>query len=182
MKTYLFMQIKELISQAKKQNSKAQMELYKTFKSYWYTICLRYNRNGFDADDCLQNALINIFSKLNQFDQDRGDFKSWSAQIVVNDNLMFLRKKKQNFQTFDLEDEKHVVEPVSEESSVISSENLTKLIQALPDGYRTVFNLYVIEGYTHAEISEILEISIGTSKSQLSKARKLLQHQLEVVI
>lgn len=176
------MQIKDLISKAKKHDSNAQMELYKIYKSYWYTICLRYNRNNFDADDCLQNALINIFSKLNQFDQDRGDFKSWSAQIVVNDNLMFLRKKKQNYQTFDLEEEKHIVEQVSEESSVISSENLTKLIQSLPEGYRTVFNLYVMEGYTHAEISEILGVSIGTSKSQLSKARKLLQHQLEVVI
>lgn len=176
------MQIKELIKQAKKHDSNAQMELYRQFKSYWYTICLRYNRNSFDADDCLQNALINIFSKLNQFDQERGDFKSWSAQIVVNDNLMFLRKKKQNFQTFDLEEEKHIVEQVSEESSVISSENLNKLVQALPDGYRTVFNLYVMDGFTHGEISEILGISIGTSKSQLSKARKLLQHQLEVVI
>ncbi len=176
------MEVKELISRAKKQDSKAQMELYRTYKSYWYTICLRYNRNTFDADDCLQNALINIFSKLSQFDENRGNFKSWSSQIVVNDNLMFLRKKKQNFQSFELEDDKFVVEEVSEESSIISSENLTKLIQALPSGYRTVFNLYVMEGYSHVEISEILEISVGTSKSQLSKARKLLQHQLEVVI
>ena len=176
------MELKQLISLAKKQDSKAQMELYKTYKSYWYTICLRYNRNTFDADDCLQNAMINVFSKLNQFNEDRGNFKSWSAQIVVNDNLMFLRKKKQNFQSFELEDDRFVVEEVSEESSIVSSENLTKLIQALPSGYRTVFNLYVIEGYSHVEISEILEISVGTSKSQLSKARKLLQHQLEVVI
>lgn len=176
------MQIKNLISKAKKHDSKAQMELYQMFKAYWYTICLRYNKNTFDADDCLQNSLINIFSKLDQFDEKRGNFKSWSAQVVVNDNLMFLRKKKQNFQTFDLEESLHVPEEISEESSIISSENLTKLIQALPDGYRMVFNLYVMEGYTHSEISEILTISVGTSKSQLSKARKLLQHQLEVVI
>lgn len=176
------MQIKKLISQAKQQDSKAQMELYKMFKSYWYTICLRYNKNNFDADDCLQNSLINIFSKLKQFDENRGNFKSWSAQIVVNDNLMFLRKKKQNYQIFDLEENLLIQEEVTEEKSIISSENLTKIIQTLPDGYRTVFNLYVIDGFTHSEISEILDISIGTSKSQLSKARKLLQHQLEVVI
>ncbi len=172
----------DLISKAKLNDPKAQMELYLMYKSYWYSICLRYNKNNYDADDCLQNSLINIFSKLNQFDQNRGNFKSWSAQIVVNDNLMFLRKKKQNYQTFDLEDNLLVEEPVSDEGSIISSENLTKLIQALPDGYRMVFNLYVIEGFTHSEISEILNISIGTSKSQLSKARKLLQHQLEAVI
>jgi len=88
------MQIKELISKAIKRDFNAQMEICSMFKSYWYTICLRYNRNNFDADDCLQNALIKIFSKLNEFDQDRGNFKSWSAKIVVNDNLMFLRKKK----------------------------------------------------------------------------------------
>ena len=176
------MQFKELISKAKKQDAAAQMELYKHFKSYWYAICLRYNGNRFDADDCLQNSLINIFSKLNQFDVNRGDFKSWSAQVVVNDNLMFLRKKKNNFEAFDLDMEIEDVTEISNESSIISSENLTKLIQALPDGYRTVFNLYVLEGYTHKEIASILNISVGTSKSQLSKARKLLQHQLEVVI
>jgi len=108
--------------------------------------------------------------------------KSWSAQVVVNDNLMFLRKKKNNFEAFDLEMDIEDVTEISEESSIISSENLTKLIQALPDGYRTVFNLYVLEGFTHNEIASILDISVGTSKSQLSKARKLLQHQLEVVI
>lgn len=176
------MQVKELISLAKKKDAKAQMELYRHFKAYWYAICLRYNGNSFDADDCLQNSLINIFSKLEQFDVNRGNFKSWSAQVVVNDNLMFLRKKKLNFETFDLDMEIADVDTISEESSVISSENLTKLVQALPDGYRTVFNLYVLEGYTHKEIASILSISVGTSKSQLSKARKLLQHQLEVVI
>ena len=176
------MQVRQLILKAKKKDAKAQMELYTHFKAYWYAICLRYNGNRFDADDCLQNSLINIFSKLDQFDVKRGDFKSWSAQVVVNDNLMFLRKKKNNFEAFDLEMDVEDVEPISEESSIISSENLTKLIQALPDGYRTVFNLYVLEGYTHNEIASILNISVGTSKSQLSKARKLLQHQLEVVI
>jgi len=155
------MQIKDLISKAKKQDATAQMELYRHFKAYWYAICLRYNGNRFDADDCLQNSLINIFSKLGQFDVNKGDFKSWSAQVVVNDNLMF---------------------HLAEDTSIISSENLTKLIQGLPNGYRAVFNLYVLEGYTHNEISSILDISVGTSKSQLSKARKLLQHQLEVVI
>ncbi len=175
-------QVKQLISKAKKKDRSAQMDLYQHFKSYWYAICLRYNGNRFDADDCLQNGLINIFSKLDQFDVKRGDFKSWSAQVMVNDNLMFLRKKKNNFEAFDTEMDVEDVSTISEESNVISSENLTKLIQALPDGYRTVFNLYVLEGYTHNEIASILEISIGTSKSQLSKARKLLQHQLEVVI
>ena len=176
------MQVKELISKAKKKDRIAQMELYRHFKAYWYAICLRYNGNRFDADDCLQNSLINIFSKLDQFDINKGDFKSWSAQVVVNDNLMFLRKKKHNFEAFDMEMDVEDVTSISEESSIISSENLTKLIQALPEGYRTVFNLYVIEGFTHKEIASILQISVGTSKSQLSKARKLLQHQLEVVI
>jgi len=176
------MQIKHLITKAKKRDAAAQRALYAHFKAYWYAICLRYNRNTFDADDCLQNSLINIFSKLDQFDVNKGDFKSWSAQVVVNDNLMFLRKKKNNFEAFDLEMDIADVSKVTEESSIISSENLTKLIQALPDGYRTVFNLYVLEGYTHNEIASILNISIGTSKSQLSKARKLLQHQLEAVI
>lgn len=172
----------ELLRRVKKKERTAQQELYNRYKSHWFVICLRYNKRREDAMDILQNALVNIFSKLYQFDEQKGDFKSWSSKIVVNENLMFLRKKTNTIRTEEISTNDIYTAHEDSEESVLSSEKLTKMIQSMPQGYRTVFNLYVMDGYTHVEISEILNISVGSSKSQLSKARKFLQQKLEVLI
>jgi len=172
----------ELLKRVKRKERSAQQELYNSYKSHWYMVCLRYNKSREDAMDVLQNALVNIFSKLYQFDEKKGDFKSWSSKIVVNENLMFLRKKTKSIRTEEMTSNDIYKTTEDSEPEALSSEELTRMIQTLPEGYRMVFNLYVMDGYTHVEISEILNISIGTSKSQLSKARKFLQQKLEVLI
>lgn len=171
----------KLIKRAGKYDRKAQSELYAKYRAYWYALCLRYNRNSQDAGDVLQDALIQIFSKLDQFDRNRGTFKSWSGRIVINQSLMFLRKKRPEQAGADISDY-HSLELVEETPiDILSAEEITRLIQKLPDGYRVVFNLYVVEGYSHKEIAELLNISEGTSKSQLYKAKKSLKEQMEVL-
>lgn len=172
----------QIISKAKKRNREAQTHLYKTYQHTWYAICLRYNKNQADAMDVLQNAMINIFSKIDQFDEKRGNFKSWSNQIVVNDNLMYLRKRTAGFKINEIHEDYQIEDTSETPIDILSAEELNKMVQRLPDGYRVVFNLYVIEGYTHKEIAERLGISAGTSKSQLFKAKRMLQKKLEVLL
>ena len=172
----------QYIREAKKQKPRAQTALYELYKRYWFAICLRYQGSRQDAEDCLQNSLIKIFSNIKQFDSAKGEFKSWSAQIIVNENLMFLRSAQR---TEELNETNHNIfsdELAEEEGIGISAEQLTRLMQKLPVGYRTVFNLYVMEGYTHKEIGEILNISSGSSKSQLAKARRMLRRHMEVLV
>lgn len=161
---------------------KAQTRCYEQYRSVWYSICLRYQNNSATALDCLQNALIKIFSKISQFDVEKGSFKSWSSRIVINENLMELRKRSSKAFVEDIEESYDLFDESESAVEMLSAQELTNMIQQLPAGYRTIFNMYVIEGYSHVEISKELGISAGTSKSQLFKARKLLQQQLEVLI
>jgi RNA polymerase sigma-70 factor (ECF subfamily) len=172
----------QLIKAAKKRKREAQNQLYDLYKRYWFAICLRYQTNRQDAEDCLQNGLVKIFSNIGQFNEKKGEFKSWSSKIIVNENLMLLRSMKNTEELTDSNAEVEMIWPETETVGALSAERLTKLIQQLPDGYRSVFNLYVVEGYSHKEISEILSISIGASKSQLSKARRMLRLQIEVLL
>ena len=167
------------ITKARSGNPRAQQKLYSTYKGLWFSICLRYMNERDDALDSLQNGLVKVYSKLDQFDETKGSFKSWSAKIMVNECIMYQRKywKLKEKDNVDLE-----LIDTPYESDVFSSmgvQELTKVIQTLPVGYKLVFNMYAIEGYKHREISEKLDISIGTSKSQLHKAKKLLQSKLE---
>jgi RNA polymerase sigma-70 factor, ECF subfamily len=172
----------DLIRQAQKNKRQAQTLLYENYKTVWYRICLRYNRDVNDAADVLQNALVNIFTKISQFNNTKGSFKSWSSKIVVNENLMYLRKRVSSFATDELDAGHQLVDETETPLDTLSRKELTKLISDLPDGYRTVFNLYVLDGFNHREIGEMLQISEGTSKSQFFKAKKLLQQKLEVLI
>lgn len=173
---------KQLIKKAKKNSRQAQTELYEQYSRYWFSICLRYNSDRNMAADILQESIIKIFSKMKQFDDSKGEFKSWSSRIVVNENLMFIRKKSSFIQEQELNDDLLVYDVNESPIDKLGAEELTTLISSLPIGYRNVFNLYVIDGYNHKEISEMLAISEGTSKSQLHKARNLLKRKLEVVI
>lgn len=168
-----------LINQCKKGVVSAQKELYTMHRNQWFTISMRYVNKREDALDVLQNALIKIYTKLDQFDANLGTFKSWSSRIVVNESIMFQRKywNKPVSTLSNLE-----ILGKSENSKAISNltlEELTEQIQKLPTGYRVVFNLYEIDGFSHKEIAEQLGISVGTSKSQLSKAKGMLKKKLE---
>ncbi len=171
---------KEIINQVKRNDRKAQEQLYATYKTTWFMICLRYHKNRADALDALQNALVNIYTKINQFNGEKGSFKAWSSRIVINENLMLLRKKVASFEVQNLPEGFEMKDQQETPLDKLSAKELTTLIQKLPDGYRTVFNLYVMEGKSHAEIATLLNINEGTSKSQLSKARKFLQQRIEL--
>ncbi len=159
----------------------AAASLYARHERYWFRLCLRYGRNRSEAQDIFQEGVVKVFEVLDKFDVERGTFANWSNRVIVNEALKYL-KKHQWQQTFeDIEtvtDRADMSENILEK---ITAKELTTLIQQLPLGYRIVFNMYEIEGYSHKEIAETLNISVGTSKSQLSKAKKMLREQLKVL-
>lgn len=174
------MDLNQLIDLSKEGHREAQRALYHKNKNLWYTICLRYIRTPADAQDVLQNALIKIFTKIHMFDKTVGNWTSWTSKIVVNECLQFLRKEKSRATDVDLyfQVKRHITP--AKAMSNLSLEDLKNIIVELPSGARTVFNLYVMDGYSHKEIAEMLNISVGSSKSQLSYARKLLKDRIDI--
>ncbi len=160
----------------------AQLFLYNSYKTKWYMICLRYMSNKSDADDSLQNGLINIFSKITQFDSRYGTFAAWSSRVIVNDCVMLIRKNQKSLVTTAWSAETVIYDESESTIDILSRKELMEMIRKLPAGYRTVFNMYVIEGYSHKEIGAYLLISENTSKSQLFKAKKMLKQALEIII
>ena len=156
---------------------KAHKDLYDMYKVKMYVLCQRYLSNTEDAKDTLQDGFIKIFRDLHQYDPEIGKFEHWMKRVFVNTCLETFRKKKIDFQTLDDSVQFHSREENA--LSVLNLQELTKLIQNLPLGYRTVFNMYVIEGYKHPEIAEKLGISESTSKTQFMKAKFLLRQKLE---
>lgn len=172
----------KIIKKCLKGNTRAQRMLYDEHKTKWFMICLRYAQHKMEAEDMLQEGLISVFKELKQFDSDKATFSAWSNKVMVNASLQHLRKwKKLNFNQSidDYEDRLSYPEDVF---GKLGAKELTAMVQNLPDGYRTVFNLYVIDGYKHREIAEMLSISENTSKTQLLKAKKMLRTQLEEVL
>jgi RNA polymerase sigma-70 factor (ECF subfamily) len=145
-------------------------------------ICLRYAHNKSEAEDMLQDGLISVYNNLKQFDPGKAEFSFWSNKIMVNAALQYLRKwKKLNFNK-DIDNYEDRLSYPEDVFGKLGAKELTTMVQQLPDGYRIVFNLYVIEGYKHREIAEKLSISENTSKTQLLKAKKMLRTQLEEVL
>jgi len=170
----------EIIDGCRQGNTKCQEVLFERYASLIMTVCRRYEQPSFGASDILQETFILIFKKIHQFDPSKGSIESWMKKIAVNVALKFIRKRKIKFVNID--DSKLSVKDMSEESievETISEEYLLEKIKELPTGYRTIFNLFVVEGYSHKEIAEYLNISNQTSKSQLSKAKKLLRNKLK---
>ncbi len=170
------------IAKAKKGDATAQRYLYDHYRSKWFMICLRYLPNRADAEDALQNGLINIFTKINQFDSRIGEFGGWSSRIIANDCIQILRKNSKNIIVDELSNDHSIAYHEENAIDKISRKEIMSIIQKLPTGYRMIFNMFVFDGYSHKEIAAQLKISEGTSKSQLSKARKILQQALEVMI
>lgn len=172
----------KIIKKCKRNNARAQRELYEMYRVKWFMICLRYSRDRDEAEDMMQEGLISIFKQIKQYDPDKAGFPAWSNKVMVNAALQYLRKWKNiqfNQDIDDYEDKFHHEDDVY---SKIGARELTAMVQNLPDGYRTVFNLYVMEGYKHREIAEMLSISENTSKTQLLKAKNMLRDRLEKVL
>ena len=174
--------LNKIIKKSLRNNAKAQRALYDLHKVKWFMICLRYAPNRAEAEDMLQEGLINVFKELKQYDPGKTAFSAWSNKVMVNAALQYLRKWKNlnlNQSIDDYEDQFVHNEDAFEK---LSSKELNSFVQKLPDGYRMVFNLYVMEGYKHREIAELLSISENTSKTQLMKAKKMLSNQLAKVL
>jgi len=164
-------QEKLLIKKAMYNNREAQKELFERFSPKMLGVCRQYVKDIFQAEDLMLQGFLKVFTNLKNF-EDKGSFEGWIRKIMVNTCITFLRKKNkldfyEDADTFQTESTENL-----ENTNV---EDLQKLIDLLPDGYKVVFNLYAIEGFKHSEIAEKLKISESTSKSQLFKARKLLQ-------
>ncbi len=174
------MTLKELIHKCKKQDAQAQGELYKQFSSTLFAICLRYSPNYAEAQDNLQDSFITIFKKIEQF-TDKGSFEGWMKRVTVNTVLQKYRKQKVFGLIGEEQLEDEEVEVYTEEDK-IPLDYLLKIIQELPDRYRLVFSMYVLDGYQHKEIANLLEINEGTSKSNLARARIILKTKIEEYI
>ncbi len=154
-------------------NRRMQEELYRRFSPRMYAVCLRYAANAEEAEDILQEGFIKIFKKLDSF-RSEGSFEGWIRRIFVNTAIEHFRRKRYLMPVTEKEEntiEGKYVSVLDE----LAEKDILALVQELSPGYRTVFNMYVVEGYTHREIADILGISEGTSKSQLSRAKVILQ-------
>jgi RNA polymerase sigma factor (sigma-70 family) len=167
----------EIIKGCVKGNRKYQEMLYKKYSSTMMGVCMRYFRKRDEAEDCLQEGFIKVFNSLDTYKGD-GSFEGWIRKTMINTALNIYKTNLKYSNHTDIDDLKDVIADKNDNTDNISAQHLLKLIQDLPDGYRMVFNLYTIEGYSHKEISTMLNISEGTSKSQLSRARNMLQQNL----
>lgn len=168
--------LNNLVKECVKGDRKAQQDLYKHFYSKMIGVCYRYSKNSEDAKDLMHDGFIKVFNNLNKYDF-QGSLEGWIRRIMVNTAIDFYRKNKNTFlvdsDSFNLENSK-----IESEESIYSQFGVNEVmaaVQALSPAYKTVFNLYVVEGYLHKEIAEKLNISIGASKSNLSKAKQKLR-------
>ena len=169
------MSLEELINKCKKGERKAQERLYRKYSHILFGICLKYSRNKTEAEDNLHDSFMVIFDKIGQY-KSKGSFEGWIKRITINTVLQKYRKEEYL---------KVVSENVEQEEEVQTSNpsielrTLLRYIQELPNKYRLTFNMYVLDGYSHKEISEQLGTSLGTSKSNLARARMILKEKIE---
>ena len=161
-------------------NRQMQYQMYERFAPKMYGVCLRYAGNAAEAEDILQEGFIKVFNKIGSF-RSEGSFEGWVRRIFVNTAIEHFRKKTYQQPITDYEE--NTIEGKYENVlDSMAEKDIIALVQKLSPGYRTVFNMYVIEGYTHKQIAEILGISEGTSKSQLSRAKLILQDMVQKFI
>lgn len=168
---------KELIKGCLRDDARCQREVFQRYAGTMMVVCLRYARHRLEAEDLLQEAFIRVFDNLHRFEF-KGSFEGWIRRIVINTALKNFQRKQYSQEQIGLE---HVPETSQEPVAYtqLGEQELLAMIAKLPEGYRLIFNLYAIEGYSHKEIAEALNIQESTSRSQLLKARKLLQSQIE---
>ncbi|QCE40579.1 RNA polymerase sigma factor [Psychroserpens sp. NJDZ02] len=173
----LFNNEAKLIKKAAKNNREAQHVLFEMHAPKMLSVCRYYVKDLQHAEEVMLNGFLKVFTNLKSFRGD-GSFEGWVRRIMVRESISFLRQKKtiqfveDDYQHFEIEDESSQQYDVAQ---------LQELVDDLPEGYKMVFVMYAIEGYKHAEIATLLNISVGTSKSQLFKARKLLQNNIRIL-
>lgn len=169
------MDLDELIHNCKKGKRQAQAELYRRYSGVLFGMCLKYSKNRTEAEDNLHDSFVTIFSKIDQYSF-QGSFEGWMKRITVNTVLQKYRKEQHlNIVSEEIEDDAEV----DTEQADISLNTLLGYIQELPHKYRLTFNLYVLDGYSHKEIGEMLGTSTGTSKSNLARAKTILRDRIE---
>ncbi|MBO8445381.1 MAG: RNA polymerase sigma factor [Bacteroidetes bacterium] len=168
----------ELIDRCIKGDRMAQKALYDRLASRMFPVCIRYVGERNAAEDIMQEGFVTLFTRLETFKGD-GSFEGWARKIFVNTALMYLRKKDALKMSDELETARNLSTDISSQMDNIGYKELMKLITSLPTGFRTVFNMYVIEGYSHKEIADMLNISETTSRTQLSRARVWLQNKIK---
>ncbi len=168
--------LEQIVANCQKFDKKAQRLLYDEYAPLMLGICTRYAKDRQEAEDILQDGFLKIFSKIDQYNG-VGSFEGWMKRIMVNTSITNYRKNLKRYYQEEIEDYKEY-QHTSENNSDFTKDELLNAIRTLPKGYQMVFNLFAIEGYKHKEIAEMLNIEETTSKSQFSRARKLLQTRL----
>lgn len=172
------MKIESLIAKCQNKELKAQKALYEIYSAKLFGLCLKYSKNYAEAQDNLQDAFITIYQNIHQF-SGRGSFEGWLKRITINTAL----KRYKDQKIFALNNEETIVQPDAENYQIgISLQDLLKCVQELPNRYRMVFNLYVLDGYSHKEIAKLMDISEGTSKSNLARGRAILKEKVNKII
>lgn len=168
------MSLEKLINNCKKGDRKAQEQLYRQYAGVLFGICLKYSRNRTEAEDNLHDSFMTIYDKIGQY-KSKGSFEGWMKRITVNTVLQKYRKEEYlSLISDNHEEEEEVIDKYHE----LNLQTLLSYIQELPNKYRLTFNMYVLDGYTHKEISEMLGTSTGTSKSNLARARMILKERI----
>jgi len=167
----------QLIKQSLKNNREAQKFLYHKYAPKMLRLCTYYIKDLQESEEVMLNGFLKVFTKLSKYSS-KGSFEGWIRKIMIHESISYLRKKKKIIFTNQIENYGEFIE--NEVELHIAVEDLHQYVNQLPNGCKIVFNLYVIDGYKHAEIAEILKISEGTSKTQLSRARKALQKMISL--
>jgi len=168
--------INELLEGCKAGNRKMQEALYRQTAPKMLVVCMRYAKDTMEAEDVLQMGYVKVFQKINEYRGD-GAFEGWIRKVMVNTAIESYRKNLRSMNVVPIEDA-YDQPSTGFDFSRLGMQDLLKVIQKLADGYRVVFNMYIIEGYSHKEIAETLGISEGASKSQLSRARAILKEEI----
>lgn len=168
----------DLIKGCLKGNPQMQEELYRRFSPKMYAVCLRYAQDSDDARDLLQEGFIKVYRNLDRY-RGEGSFEGWIRRIFVNTAIEYYRKKSLEYSRVSEKEETTIADADISVLDELAVKDIIGLIQELAPGYRAVFNLYVIEGFSHKEIADMLNISEGTSKSQLARAKSILQKKVE---
>lgn len=171
---------RQLIDGCKRGERRAQKELYDTYSHKMMAVCLRYVNDRETARDLLQDGFVKVFTSIGSY-QGSGSFEGWIRKIFVNCALEYLRKSDVLREAVDLDNTVELAQPDSSAISDMSAEELMRMVRELPMGFRTVFNMFAIEGYSHREIGVMLNITESTSRSQYTRAKQLLQRRIKAV-
>jgi RNA polymerase sigma-70 factor (ECF subfamily) len=170
---------RDLIERSLKGDRISQRNLFEMYSAKMLAVCQRYARHSAEGEDIFQEGFIRVFANLDKFNNE-GSFEGWIRRIMINTALKSIKKKSFKNESIGIEDyqeKENTIDP--EVFSKLSVDDLLSLIDELPDGYKIVFNLYAIEGYSHKEIADLLGIEVSTSRSQLVKSRRMLQRKID---